>query len=497
MAEVVRVRALLLAVAATVSTVVVATQGPASAATLNVPGTFPTIQAALDAATPGDTIVVQSGAYHENLNFHGKNVTLSSATGPASTSVAPPGGTGVVIGPGGTFRGFTVSGAFDYFGAGMAVSGSGTVIEGNVFANNTAASGGFGAAIGGNSASPLIRRNLFRNNSCDEQFLTAVVTFVNESSPVLANNIFEDNPCRAINMTLPEGNAPTVVNNTIVRNRVGIEVDARVDVSTHVYRNNILYGNAVGLQLIFGDPGNLPVFDHNLVAGNTTNYAGVPDQTGTAGNISADPLFVDYAAGDYHLRPGSPAIDAGSDAGAPNDDYDGRPRPVDGNNDTVPRTDIGAFEFQSNGTTNPPCPSELTPTIVGSPGPDFIMGTPGNDVIFGLGGDDTILGNGGDDVVCGGDGNDRIAGGDGDDQLYGGAGDDRLAGQSGTDRLFGGDGNDSLDGGPGADHLSADAGDDRLNGIDGSAGDLLDGGSHTGLDACVGDAGDTMGGCSP
>ena len=41
---------------------------------------------------------------------------------------------------------------------------------------------------------------------------------------MLANNIFEDNPCRAVNMTLPEGNAPTVVNNTIVRNRVGLEL---------------------------------------------------------------------------------------------------------------------------------------------------------------------------------------------------------------------------------------------------------------------------------
>jgi hypothetical protein len=48
--------------------------------------------------------------------------------------------------------------------------------------------------------------------------------------------------------------------------------------------------------------------------------------------------------GNYHLLTGSPAIDAGSAAGAPSDDFDGRSRPLDGNGDGNIAYDIGAFE---------------------------------------------------------------------------------------------------------------------------------------------------------
>jgi hypothetical protein len=51
-------------------------------------------------------------------------------------------------------------------------------------------------------------------------------------------------------------------------------------------------------------------FLHNLVWNNKAgNYQDMPDLTGAGGNISADPLFV--GNGDFHLQPGSPAIDAG------------------------------------------------------------------------------------------------------------------------------------------------------------------------------------------
>ncbi len=58
------------------------------------------------------------------------------------------------------------------------------------------------------------------------------------------------------------------------------------------------------------------------------------------GNVSADPGFVDPSNGDFHLLPGSPAVDAGAAPGAPTADFDGTPR-SDGH------IDVGAFEYRT------------------------------------------------------------------------------------------------------------------------------------------------------
>jgi len=62
------------------------------------------------------------------------------------------------------------------------------------------------------------------------------------------------------------------------------------------------------------------------------------------GNQSADPRFADAGAGDYHLRAGSPAIDAGApQAAAAPADLDGRPRPQG------LALDLGAYETPAPG----------------------------------------------------------------------------------------------------------------------------------------------------
>ena len=43
-----------------------------------VPGQYPTIQGAIDAAACGDMIVLNAGVYFGNINFNGKNITVSS-----------------------------------------------------------------------------------------------------------------------------------------------------------------------------------------------------------------------------------------------------------------------------------------------------------------------------------------------------------------------------------------------------------------------------------
>jgi hypothetical protein len=73
-----------------------------------------------------------------------------------------------------------------------------------------------------------------------------------------------------------------------------------------------------------------------LASGEWTAYSG-QDAHSIVVYSEAD-IFVDPAVSDLHLSPASPAIDTGTSAGAPSEDFDGRARPQ-GNG-----YDIGAYE---------------------------------------------------------------------------------------------------------------------------------------------------------
>jgi Right handed beta helix region len=63
--------------------------GASKATTINVPADQPTIQAGIDAAVDGDTVLVASGTYVENIDFAGKNLVLQSTAGAGTTTIVP------------------------------------------------------------------------------------------------------------------------------------------------------------------------------------------------------------------------------------------------------------------------------------------------------------------------------------------------------------------------------------------------------------------------
>ncbi|MCP4539197.1 MAG: right-handed parallel beta-helix repeat-containing protein, partial [Chloroflexi bacterium] len=123
-----------------------------------------------------------------------------------------------------------------------------------------------------------------------------------------------------------------LVNNTIAFNS-GDGVKADNSTVLVLVRNNIIVGNGRGIHDV-DDKGAAITIDHNDVWDNGEDYLHV---TPGAGDISADPLFVDVANGDYHLQVGSPCIDKGTSTGAPTHDIAGTPR------DAAP--DMGAYEW--------------------------------------------------------------------------------------------------------------------------------------------------------
>ncbi len=124
--------------------------------------------------------------------------------------------------------------------------------------------------------------------------------------------------------------------------------------------NSILWGNVNGdgstgetaqVYNIGGSTPNEPVVNFSCIQGGWSGAGGV-------GNTGDDPLFVNSAERDFHLRADSPCVDAGSNEALPEDiatDLDGNPRFVDGDDDGVTDVDMGAYEFQGGAS----CPADL------------------------------------------------------------------------------------------------------------------------------------------
>ena len=143
----------------------------------------------------------------------------------------------------------------------------------------------------------------------------------------------------------------TAIHNTIAENGATTDGGAYFQVTgspagTLNCYNNIIWGNTSTAG------GDIHLSVNGTAKGYNNNYQTIVGSwTNAGGNINLDPLFA--GGGDYHLRPSSPCIDAGTNIAPeiPDSDFELDDRVVDGNRDSTATADIGADEY--TGLVNP------------------------------------------------------------------------------------------------------------------------------------------------
>lgn len=337
------------------------------------------IQSAINAANPGDTVQVAAGIYNENITL--KSGVVVQGAG-ASTTIIQGTGSGPVVtainvDSNAKIDRFTITGGNATDGGGILCSNSSPTISNNTIADNVATN--VGAGIAGWDSNPTISNNVITGNIA----FSGGGVFLYRSSSVISNNIIFNNTAvyggginlSSCSLTMTVFNnvisdnvstrgtgifcylsSPTIFNNIISGNSASYDYGGGIlcyGASPTIFNNTIVNNSAVsgggGIYCVYYS---LPVIFNCIFWGNTddlygcsANYSCIEDNDPGIGNTDQDPMFVNASVGDYHLSASSPCVDAGTNNNAPGTDFEGDTRPFDGNRDGFMVVDMGADEY--------------------------------------------------------------------------------------------------------------------------------------------------------
>jgi hypothetical protein len=347
-----------------------------------VPQEYATIQEAIDSAGSQEIVLVDTGTYHENIEFREIGILVTSkfhTTGDTSyisrtiidgSCPAHSDSASVVRFVSGEnscacIKGFTLrNGAGTLYsykgvpakcGGGIYCDSSSPTISDNIIISNHVSGEGGGICCNFKS-SPKIINNIIKGNSA------SYGGGISGGGPrtIIANNLIVSDTASCDGGGI-EGAFGIIANNTMDRNSAFAGGGIYVLGITCRIVNNIIANSLSGGGIYFAVYPDSTISYNNVWNNDGGNFVTCPSGVGdtTWGtnrngtpcdsfyNIIRDPLFVDG----YHLDITSPCIEAGNNnaPGLPATDFEGNRRVVDGNQDDSFFVDMGAYEYQTGG----------------------------------------------------------------------------------------------------------------------------------------------------
>jgi len=284
------------------------------------PSDFNRIQAAIDVAKHGDTIIVAPGRYHESILIKKKNINIQGAgkdktylefDGPnlvvyvesvkktviSNMTIAYTGvgkrSTTWFFNSEATLQNCKVTGGF-YAGV-YVTANSKVVIHNNVVKENQL------TGLNASNSELRITENLISKNGQQGILLKSC------RNSVIRGNIISKNNKDGIDVE-GIGEDLQILHNTIVGNRSkGISTDNQA-----IIENNIIVFNGIGIEIdLKGKSSTVLGVSHNNVWRNSHHDYSKIKKPLT--DLSVDPIFINEQLNDYKLRVGSPMIGLASD----------------------------------------------------------------------------------------------------------------------------------------------------------------------------------------
>jgi hypothetical protein len=272
------------------------------------------------------------------LYLHQGEPVLRENTIHANTASAVGGGL-CLIGCAAVIQGNSVHGNSGGWGGGLYLESSNAAISRNAIQGNSAQLGG-GLYL--SSSSATLDANSIRTNEAGDYGGGA---YLYGGQPILTNNVIADNQAAVGGCGLSVvGRSTHLLHSTIARNRGGdgsgiyVREDFFGEPGVAFLTNTILVSQSIGIHVSAGSTGTLTatLWGSGIWA-NGADWGGDGTVlTGTV-NVEGGPGFLDPGAGDYHVGPGSAALNHGVEVGVPRD-LDGQPRSYLG-------PDLGADEY--------------------------------------------------------------------------------------------------------------------------------------------------------